>query len=104
MQRLSVRLLLLTAVLVFSGAAFSKTSDAAPVATRQVYYYWYSWPDDTYNDEETAAYETNEMWIYYDAWVDQDPSGGTLIERGYVNNAYPHNEFASVFLYAHFSE
>jgi hypothetical protein len=97
-----MRLLLLTLPLVFSGAAFSKTSDAAPLA-RQVSYYWYSYPYDTYNDYNTLAEEEWEMWVYYDAPVNTDPAGGTLIERGYTNHVYPHEFPAVYFLYVHYN-
>lgn len=101
MKRLSIRIISLTAVMALSCAAFSKTSDAAP-ARHWVEYYFYSYPDDTYNDYNDTDDEETEMWIWWDAPVDQNPSGGTLVERGYANNNYPHNQFPSVYLYAHF--
>jgi hypothetical protein len=98
-----MRLLFLTLPLIFSGAVFSKTADAAP-PVRQVSYYWYSYPYDEYNDYETVANETYEMWVWYGVPVNSDPAGGTLIERGYTNNVYPH-EFPPVeFLYEHYPE
>ncbi len=67
----------------------------------QTLYYWYSWPYDTYNDRKTVNDEINEMWLYYAALVDTDPSGGVLIEKGYYTGAYPHNQLPSYFLYVH---
>lgn len=103
MQRLLIRIACLTAVLVLSGAGFSRTSDAAPF-TRQVSYYWYTWPDDTYNDYNTVSAEEYEMWIYYDAPVNEDPAGGELVERGFTNNVYPHEFPPTQFLYVHWPE
>ena len=98
-----MRLVLLTLPLILSGASFSKTSDTALTAARQVSYYWYAYPYDTYNDENTLAAEEFEMWVYYDAPVNTEPGGGTLVERGYTNKTDPH-EFPPVyFLYAHFT-
>jgi hypothetical protein len=68
----------------------------------QTLYYWYSYPYDTYNDRKTLNDEIYEMWFYYAALVDTDPSGGVLIEKGYYTGAYPHNQLPSYFLYVHY--
>ena len=68
----------------------------------QTLYYWYSYPYDTYNDRKTVNDEIYEMWFYYGALVDTDPSGGVLIEKGYYTGAYPHNQLPSYFLYVHY--
>ena len=104
MKKLSLRLALATAALsLFAGFTNVKARKAAasPTALRQSEYFWYTWPGDTYNDENTLAAEESEMWAYYDAPVDTDPSDGTLIERGFVNNTYPHEFAPSYFLYVH---
>ena len=68
----------------------------------QTLYYWYSWPYDTYNDRKTLNDEIWEMWFYYAALVDTNPSGGILIERGYNNGNYPHSLLPYYFLYVHY--
>jgi len=118
MKRLSICLsaIALTLVLAFSGAAFTslpslikkspapdKTHSPALKSAKQYIYYWYTYPDDTYNDWQTLA---NEEWewedVYYGVLIDDDPMGGTLIAQGYMTNAYPHNMFPAAYIYAHF--
>jgi hypothetical protein len=99
MKRLSICLPLLMLVLALSGSGFTRPAPAS----RQTLYYWFTAPPyESYNDCQTIANETYEMWIYYDVTVDQNPGGGTLIERGYLDIAFPHDELPSIFLYAHF--
>ena len=113
MQRLSAAalccaLIAVLATLAFTGkpkAVFSRpdATAKAPAPARQAMYYWYSEPSDTYNDYQTLSNEEVEMWVYYDGTlINTNPSGGTLIEEGYLNNAYPHTEFPYYYLYAHF--
>jgi hypothetical protein len=103
MQRLFIRLALLTLVLVASGAGSTKTAATAATApaARQELYYWYLSPIDLFNDENTISAEIFEWWVNLDCEVDQNPSGGILLENGYTNNVYPHNFPPSVFLYYH---
>ena len=130
MNRLSISILAAGAT-ILCGTSFSKKSTvlvtpltisastpktpSAPIATtrhrlkmetllrpNQTLYYWYSYPYDTYNDRKTLNDEINEMWFYYAALVDTDPSGGVLIEKGYYTGAYPHNQLPSYFLYVHY--
>jgi len=108
MQRLSVRFAFLIIVLALSGVSFRKvsslsktTSAKATQESRQASYYWFSYPGEVYNDYATIAYEEEEMWIYYDAPVNQSPGGGTLIERGYYDQYYPHDLPPVEFLYVH---
>jgi hypothetical protein len=66
-------------------------------------YYWYAPPYDWYNDRKTLPDETYELWVMYGCLIDQDPSSsGILVMKGYFNNAYPHNQFPQVLLYAHY--
>jgi len=121
MNRLSICVLLVAGLTAFCGTASAnnlptKASLVLPAPARDstifigvpyrplqgTLFYWYSWPYDTYNDRKTIPDEEWEMWFYYAALVDTDPSGGELIERGYLNNAYPHNMLPSQFLYVHF--
>jgi hypothetical protein len=117
MNRLSLLLLLTAGLTTLCGTTFSErtsttiASPSSPASHRlkmetlprpnQTLYYWYSYPYDTYNDRKTVADEINEMWLYYAALVDTDPSGGVLIEKGYYTGAYPHNQLPSYFLYVH---
>ena len=120
MNRLSICLLLVAGLTAFCGSASANVSTSKePVAfpapgkdstifigvpyrpVQGTLFYWYSWPYDTFNDRKTIPDEEWEMWLYYAALVDTDPSGGELIERGYLNGALPHNMLPSVFLYVH---
>lgn len=110
MKRLSTGILAAFLVLALSGAGFTKKS-SAPVlparttaASMQTLYYFFSWPYDVYNDRKTLNDEIYEMWIWYGGvLIDTDPSGGTLIERGYPDKAQPHDMLPVIFLYAHFN-
>ena len=108
MKHLSVGGMLLTFALALPGAAFTgKTVSPSEkaAAARQVQYYWFSWPGDTPVDRATVTTETNELVFYYDGIpITQSPAGGTLVERGVLNNALPHNQLPAVFLYAHFDD
>ncbi|HET6253307.1 MAG TPA: hypothetical protein VFE32_04510 [Puia sp.] len=112
MKRLSLWLSTAFAVLALSGAAFMKkpappsAADAASAPSSPTtksaninYYYWYSAFDGSYNDYEPTSWEIYEMEIYYDVYVDTNPSGGTLIEKGipYQNPNWP----PMVYLYGH---
>jgi hypothetical protein len=74
----------------------------ANAATRQVEYYFYSYPEDTFTDYNTVAGEISELEANLGVNVDTNSGGGTLVSRGYFNSNYPHNMLPSVLLYAHF--
>jgi hypothetical protein len=113
MEHLFVRLALLTLVLVpaASGAGSTKTAPkttnktiptAAPApSARQELYYWYLWPENLFQDENTISAEIYELWVDLDVDINQEPAGGILIEEGYTNSVYPQNLPPSVFLYMH---
>jgi hypothetical protein len=102
MKRLSISLPIIILLLTLTGAGFTRKQAASVPAAAQTLYYWYTYPDDSYNDRKTIDDETYEMWLYYGVFVNTNPAGGTLIDRGYTNNAYPHTVFPSVYLYAHY--
>ena len=113
MNRLSICLpaLALALALSLSGTATTpKTSFVRPVPAKEksrfdILYYWYFYPSDTYIDHQSLTVEEMEWWIVLDGVeVDTNPSGGTLIARGYMTSAYPHTSFASAYLYAHYTE
>jgi hypothetical protein len=97
-----MRHLFCTAVLTVAGA-FTRTSHAS-AHPRFVDYYWYTYPGDSYNDYNSVGDEEEEMWIYYGAPVNTDPTGGTLVDEGYINNTSPHEFPPSVLLYVHYPE
>jgi len=108
MKRLSISVLavVLALVLLFSGISPRKAVAAAPALSAhnahfQVYYYFYTYPGDSFVDYESVSFEELEYLIYYGWVVDTDPRGGTLISRGYLVNTYPHSVPPSVFLYRH---
>ena len=111
MKRVTVCTLLIAFLALLIGAGFTSKplpiTKNAPLATsaapRQALYYWYTCPDDSYNDRASLSTEEFEMWVYYDGViVNTTPGGGTLVEKGFLNNAYPHNETPYYYLYAHF--
>ncbi|MBN9381992.1 MAG: hypothetical protein J0H74_14590 [Chitinophagaceae bacterium] len=101
MKRLSIGIfgLMLVPAILVSSVLRTPPSTAAPAQTQ---YYWYSVPGDRYHDHTTLNTEMDLMWLYYGTIVDTNPSGGTMVEKGYPNNNYPHTTFPSVYLYAHF--
>jgi predicted transcriptional regulator len=66
------------------------------------FYYWYKAIDDSYVQYSNTADAEWEMEQETGVLVDTNNSGGTLVERGYINSVIPHNVFASVLLYAHY--
>lgn len=110
MNRLSIFLpaLALALALALPGTATTREPVAGRTAAPkekdrfQIVYYWYTYPADTYNDHESLVVEELEWWIILLVPVDTNPTGGTLIARGYLTNAYPHTSYASEYLYAHY--
>lgn len=111
MKSLSFKLLLLglTACIAMSGFRPRIITTNTPVkqtkAKMATWYYWYSAPDDAYNDYNDywdVADEEGEMETDYGVWVDENSAGGTFVENGYWNNEYPHGDIPSTTLYAHF--
>lgn len=98
MKRLSISLPAIALALVLVGSSARSTK----AASRDQLYYWYT-PDDQYNDENTITDEEDEWYIYLGGVpVDEDPSGGTLLVQGYINNSDPHEYLPAVYLYAHY--
>jgi hypothetical protein len=107
-MNLPIRLLLIAGLLTLCGSfkpasPTTLSSPSAPTTTRTVLYYWYTYPDDVYNDHLSLDEETYEWWVFYGGLVgvDTNPIGGTMIARGYNNNYYPHYNFPTAYLYAH---
>ena len=91
--------LVLPACLLFAGS-FTSLKDT-PAKARQVYYYWYDEPQDTYDNYDTTADMINTWENLLGVMVNTNPAGGTLIVEGYNDNVYPHDVPPTVFLYAH---
>jgi len=66
------------------------------------HYYWYLADDDSYDAYDTIAGEIAHLEVLTGVYVDTSPFGGTLVARGYSNNAYPHTIWPSSLLYAHY--
>jgi len=88
-------LLAITILLALSGNASS------PQKHHQVSYYWYD-TNDNYVDFNTVAEEEYNLEVEYGVLVDENPMGGTLLEKGYQNPGKPHMAFPGSFLYGHF--
>jgi hypothetical protein len=108
-MNLPIRLLLIAGLLTLCGSFRPVShatipSPAASASPRTVLYYLYTYPDDVYNDHLSLQQETYEWWVFYGGiiGIDTDPIGGTIIARGYNNNYYPHYNFPTAYLYAHF--
>jgi hypothetical protein len=120
MKRLSISLpaIALALVLVLSGATTARKAAATlnptptihPAATPapskgnsrfDTYYYWYTYPGDSFVDYESIAIEEFEYWFYYGWSVNTNSGGGTLISKGYQFYGTPHSFPPSVFLYRH---
>ncbi len=110
MSYLPVRLLLLVAALALCSISFtpkprtpSPTTRAA-AAPKGIMYFWFTYPDDEFNEYADLNTEATYWWYYYDGViVNTVPTGGTLVSRGYSNNSYPHAGLPSAWLYAHFT-
>jgi hypothetical protein len=90
------------ATFCLTGFKPKPTGETAASTPRQMLYYFYTYPYDFYNDRKTLADEEYELWVMYGFNVDTSPSGGTLLMKGYFNDAYPHNQLPMVLLYGHF--
>jgi hypothetical protein len=104
MKRLSIRLLTLGFLLALTGTGFTaKPGAAARPAhnTRDIYYYWYD-DNDNYVDYNSVYNEEYNLEIEYQVLVDQNPTGGTLLEEGYVDAGKPHMDLPGGMLYGHF--
>lgn len=105
-MNLPIRLLLMAGLTIFCTAGFTPKPnprpDSATPGAKQMLYYWFTWPYDSYNDRKTVADEEYELWVLYGYNVDESPSGGTELMRGYFNGAIPHNQNPLVILYGHF--
>ena len=108
-MNLPMRLLLTAGLVTMLFTAFSKktlpteSKDlTATTAPKQQLLYWYDPWYDMLQDHKTIADEEYLLWVMYGYAVDQTPGGGTLLMRGYINNAYPHNTLPLAMLYGHF--
>ena len=80
----------------------SGTVKQSPPSVYAVSYYYYSADDDSYQTYSNVAAEISRLEDSLQVYVDNSSFGGTLIERGYNNNDYPHSIWPAIFLYAHY--
>ena len=97
----------MAAALILLCTSFTSDKAVAPAASpsdaaADIYLYWYSYPADTYLTYCGVDEEINTLELEYDVLVDADPSGGTLLVRGYDSDIYPHEVWPTVYLYGHF--
>lgn len=104
MKRLSIRLFLITSVLVILGSGFSRKPAAksqSKTSEPMYFFYWYD-GDEFYQWATTSDAEWN-LWSCLGAPVDEDSNGGaTRIALGFYNTTEPHNLPPPVTLWAHF--
>ena len=100
MKPLSIRFTLAVLAWVVICSAFTPWQPA--VSSKQTYYYFYNYPDDTFNSYSNTADEEAALESVLEVTVNTSSAGGTLVARGYFNNNYPHNMLPSVMLYAHY--
>jgi hypothetical protein len=105
MQRLSLRLLAAFVVLALSGAGFTKKASATAnsnSSNRQKSYYWFFAQADWFFDYNTVANEEWEMEADFGGLVDENPTGGLLLDLGYQDDSDdPHDFPPLIFLYQH---
>ena len=99
MKRLSYHALFLSLLLVICGSGTPRKT--AP-QHRDIFYYWFNYPDDYYVDYDDVGDEINTLENELGVIVNQISAGGTLVERGYINDYEPHNVWPSALLYAHY--
>lgn len=80
----------------------SGTVKQPPPAVYAVSYYFYSADDDSYQAFNNTAAEISRLEDSLQVYVDNSSFGGTLIERGYNTDAYPHTVWPAILLYAHY--
>lgn len=100
MKRFPLRLLLVASTWIITSSAVNP-QDARPAKVHQVEYYWYDEPQDNFDNFDTTDDMINTWQNLLGVPINTIPGGGTLILKGYTNDAYPHNLPCSVYLYAH---
>jgi len=85
-----------------SFSAGRPDAGATRPATKAPYYYWYLASDNSYQGYCPVTSEEAALENMYGVFVDNNPSGGTLLAGGYFLKGYPHSIPASVNLYGHF--
>ncbi|HEY6902571.1 MAG TPA: hypothetical protein VI233_18060, partial [Puia sp.] len=99
------------AVSAIRAAAASRTATAShavaavPTATaatirQNTHYYWFL-SGDVYDGFNTIPVEISRMEDLFGVTCDTNPTGGTLVAKGYVMPFVPHLFFPSAFIYSH---
>ena len=84
--------------IIFSAFTANKPQ---PAPAKDPYYYWYDMADQFYQ-WDTTANEISWWESMIGVTVNTISVGGTLVAKGYINDAQPHNVWPSVILYAHY--
>ena len=88
------------AALLFFLYTSLKPAKERSITQKDENYYWYLDSGTVYNGWCSVSQEINNLEETYGVLVDTNPDG-TLIASGYFVKGYPHNVYASVFLYSH---
>lgn len=101
MKLLSFRSVALATVLLIL-CSNSGSGKEGPRTAYDAHYYFYSADTDTFVIYSTVNDEIVRLEDSLQVFVDNDPLGGTLLEKGYINNAQPHSVWPSEYMYAHY--
>lgn len=81
--------------------SYAPAHPAADKDSAQTFYYWYWQDGDTLIDYNSTSAECSSLSFMTGTWVSTDPSAGTRVANGYINNAHPHTVWPTVILYSH---
>ena len=108
MKPSSLLVVALTTALITLCTSFSSGKGASPSKLSSVskeyqnqHYYWFRADGDAYDGYFTISQEVLRMEQMYGEFCDTDPTGGTLVSRGYILPTVPHIIWASQFIFAH---
>ena len=83
----------------------SKAAISKPAVSKDTYYYFYTYPGDTYDAYDDVVDECAKLEVELQVPVDNNPfDGGVQVMEGYINNDYPHMVWPSQHLYAHYAD
>jgi len=106
MKPLSFRWVACATLVFLLFTSFSSARNALPLkqdpsAADNTHYYWYTNGGTVYDGWYTLEDEEIRMENLYGADVDTSPSS-TIVAAGYALKGYPHQIWASYFLYVHY--
>jgi hypothetical protein len=108
MKPLSNLTVAVATVLLTLCASFSSGKESAtPIppqrsaAFKDTRFYWFLTPSDSYDGFFSITIEIGRMEQLYGLYCDTDPTGGTLVAKGYVLPTVPHVIWPSQFIFSH---